>query len=554
MTTDRDVPAHDRPPLTELRRGITVEEVLDIACLRGARVLAGGEGLHRIVERLNVMEVPDILPWVKPREFLLTTAYPLREAPPGDLTALVQELDDRGLSGLGIKLGRYINEVPSQMLAEAEGLAFPLVQLPDDVAFDDILNQVLANILNRESANLARSQELHRTLIALVLAGGDLPELAREVAGLLGSPTVILDLEGTVLASSGHPDIPELLKTAGVVRSNGLTLTSGPCALESPEGAPRYAHAPVLAGGRWNASIVAFEADRQLRDDDMVALEIAATVTALAITKARAVSAVESKFQAEFLHDLFNRRVTDPEEADARATQFGWKLDRALTVIVGEFQDPYPGRADESRLGGLSRSLASLLHRSDRHAAVVTLSKEVVAITGVDVPLADIDAHRQMIRKILHELTAIERRTRIGVSRPVAGAMKVAEGYWQARKALDVGETLMIENGLVHFDDLGAFRVLSLIRDEAEVDAFVREVLGDLVEPHQRSEEMLETLEELFDHNLNVAETARAMHYHYNTMRYRIERLQEALGPFTTDANLRFSLQLALRLQRMCFA
>src|SRR5438046_4953528 len=61
--------------------GLPVREVLGLPTLAGARVLAGAGGLDRVVQRLNVMEVPDILPWVKPHELLLTTGYPLRHDP-----------------------------------------------------------------------------------------------------------------------------------------------------------------------------------------------------------------------------------------------------------------------------------------------------------------------------------------------------------------------------------------------------------------------------------------------------------------------------------------
>ena len=44
--------------------GLAVREVLAAPCLARARVLAGASGLDRVVSRLNIMEVPDILPWV----------------------------------------------------------------------------------------------------------------------------------------------------------------------------------------------------------------------------------------------------------------------------------------------------------------------------------------------------------------------------------------------------------------------------------------------------------------------------------------------------------
>src|SRR4051795_5022505 len=124
-------------PDTRLMRGLSVTEVLGTAVLKGSRVLAGAAGLDRPVQRLNVMEGPDSLEWVKPHELLLTTGYPLRASE--DLAKLAGDLDDRGVSALAVKFGRYLGELPAEMLREADRRGFPVIGLHDDVAFDDIL-------------------------------------------------------------------------------------------------------------------------------------------------------------------------------------------------------------------------------------------------------------------------------------------------------------------------------------------------------------------------------------------------------------------------------
>jgi purine catabolism regulator len=41
------------------------------------------------------------------------------------------------------------------------------------------------------------------------------------------------------------------------------------------------------------------------------------------------------------------------------------------------------------------------------------------------------------------------------------------------------------------------------------------------------------------------------LHCHYNTIRHRVRRLEDLLGPFTTDSDVRLSLNLALRLRQL---
>ncbi len=99
-----------------------------------------------------------------------------------------------------------MDELPEEMVEQADRLGFPLILLPNDVGFDDILNQVLTDILNRQAAVLARAEEAHRALVQVVLAGGGLDEVTAEVAPLLDVAVAAVDGGGRVLAAAGPPD------------------------------------------------------------------------------------------------------------------------------------------------------------------------------------------------------------------------------------------------------------------------------------------------------------------------------------------------------------
>lgn len=113
-------------PLT-LREAMALVEPL-----KKARIVAGERGLDRIIQAVNVMEVPDILEWVHPDEQLVTTMYPLREDAAA-IDALVPRLVERGLAGLAVTPSGYMPGFPDSMIDAANALGFPLIELSGKV-------------------------------------------------------------------------------------------------------------------------------------------------------------------------------------------------------------------------------------------------------------------------------------------------------------------------------------------------------------------------------------------------------------------------------------
>jgi purine catabolism regulator len=548
-----------------LTYGLSVGEVLGVSTLADARLIGGASGMNRrIVQRLNVMEVPDILAWVKPHELLLTTGYPLRNTPQS-LDRLVADLDERGLAALAIKLGRYLDGLPHEMVEQADRLGFPLILLPNDVGFDDILNQVLTDILNRQAAVLARTEEVHRALVQIVLGGGGVQEVVDEVAGLLEAMVVAVDGDGRTLAAAGPEDelaarVDESGRVTSFPEGGAAARLSGGAFFDA---AGTHAVVPVVAGGFDHGRIIAFSTDGTLRESDIGILERVATVAALVITKQQAVAAVESKYRADFLRDVLAGRAGDGDRVVAHCIGFGWDFDRPIAVVVAELDHPEAPRpeprADDPRGRGderlaqdrLAAAWATAVRRRDRGAAVAAFSHEVVAVVGVPQD-GDLSALVKDATSAFSDHVGARGTFSTGVSRTVTTPAELPDAYDQAVKAVKVGRQLHGLGAVAHFDQLGVYRLLSLVPDTHELRAFVHETLGELSgDGDPEAVDLRRTLQVLLETNLNVAETARRLHFHYNTLRYRIGKLERLLGPFTEDAHLRLNLTLALHVLRM---
>ena len=186
-------------------RSMTVATMLALPAFAGAEVIAGRSGLDRVVRRANVMEVPDIVPWVRDEGLLLTTGYPLREAT-GGLAALVAALDERGVSALAVKLHRYLERLPEPMLAEADRRGLPVVLVPDEVGFDEVLTELYTSVVSERASLLERSEEVQQQLVDIVLTGGGVDDVTASVSTLFGGLAMVTTADGRVISDVGAPE------------------------------------------------------------------------------------------------------------------------------------------------------------------------------------------------------------------------------------------------------------------------------------------------------------------------------------------------------------
>jgi PucR family transcriptional regulator, purine catabolism regulatory protein len=512
----------------------SVQDVLASPSLAGARVLAGAAGLERSVERLNVMEVPDILPWTTPRELLLTTGYPLRDRV-ATLAELIMALDDAGLSGLAVKRGRYLDALPDDVLACADVRGFPLIELPEDLRFDDVLHEVLTGMLEEQYRQVARSEQLHRTFLDLVVAGRGLPDIAAGLSQLIDLPTAIVDLSGKVLAACG-------LERVGLTPNDRLSLPPGG---RGPlhGTALHVVSTRVAAGGRQQGWVVAVAETPP--DVDLVALQHAATVTALSVAQAGELRAVEDKYRTDLMHDLLTG-ADDDQETVRRARGFGWDLERDLIVLVARLDAP----ASEGA-GPIDHAVRSSVQQRDPRAAIVGFSREIVIVTT---PFVGASGRDEAIAFATGLTVTAARRlgtpVSVGLARPVPGVAGIPAAYEQARQALVLGQRISGPGAVTHFDELGIDRILAQVPTE-ELRSFAIEVLGPLAGDDAGSADLRRTLRALLGAGGNVAEASRRLQFHYNTLRYRIEKLRTALGSFTEDPRIRLDVEVALRVMEM---
>jgi purine catabolism regulator len=415
-----------------------------------------------------------------------------------------------------------------------------------------------------QTERLKRIDTLHATLVQQVLEGASIDEIAREVTRMLDVGVVVTSTDGRERGASITPELRARLVDAELVDPSGRFRVER---LRTSDGAPGVAPfadgevrlVKVAAAGSDLVRLICVSAARPLEEEDVQALERAATVVALLVTQQRAVAAVENKYRGDFLRDVFLGRAGDDSFVVDHARGLGWDLSGPMVVVSAELDPPGPDEEVSSRArrewqDRFSAAWRLVCESGDRAIPTVDFSTEVVALVPAPQHDSDTEADRLVRAEVAGLVADVQgdrgggrRPFSVGVSRPVSGLAGLPAAYNQARRATAVGRRITGGGSTAWFDDLGLHRLIALVPDEVELHQFAEDVLGELASDSTEAADLRTTLQVLLDTNLNVAEAARLQFFHYNTMRYRVGKLERLLGPFTRDPHLRLNIAVALQ-------
>ncbi|WP_205739828.1 GAF domain-containing protein [Georgenia sp. SYP-B2076] len=386
------------------------------------------------------------------------------------------------------------------------------------VALDDL--RVAGEELRARTTSVERAADAHDRLAALVLRGGDVDDVARELREVLGGEVVMVDPAGAVLASTCPPGPApaaeeQLLRRVG---DAARTLAvDGRCA------------APVVAGADLLGALVLRRED-PLDEADRRILERAAVVTALLLLFRRGVAEAEGRLRGELLQDVLADAGRDARGLHERARLVGADLDAAHAVVVAEIA------GDRTRTAEAAAFLAS------RHHGLSTVlgGRLVLVLPGL--------APRAAARAVSEEVGyAAGRPLTAGVAGPASGTAAIAVAHAEAGRCLDTLLALGRTGEVARAEDLGFVGLM--LGERRDVGAYVRSVVGPVLDyDTRRGTALAETLRTYFAHGGNLGRTGGALHVHANTVTQRLERVTRLLGEGWTTPERQLEVQLALRL------
>nr|BFD80732.1 GAF domain-containing protein [Streptomyces sp. Xyl84] len=397
-----------------------------------------------------------------------------------------------------------------------------------------------ANAVIREhSAAMQRAEESHDRLTDLVLRGGDVPDVAAAVAGLLEGEVTVHDSAGWPLTATVRDGGPG--GGGAEAGSQGSDAHTAAALVAAAEESRATAHA-VLRDGRWVCAVLAgqellgslvLHGRPDLDGPDRRLFERSGVVTALLLLLRRSVAETENRVRGDLMTDLLNAPDRDPVGLVDRGRRLGVELNRPHLLVVAE-----AGAAVRERLAGaaLQYVFGSGSVSTEHAGAVVMLLPH------------DGDGPGEAARAAAGQLTQLTGApVTVAGAGPAAGPRAIADAYAEAARCLRALRVLARDGTGACAAELGFLGVL--LGKDHDVEGFVHATLGPLLAyDAQRGTQLVRTLHAYFGCGGSLTRAKEELHVHVNTVVQRLDRIQALLGPGWNSPERALELQLALRL------
>jgi sugar diacid utilization regulator len=382
-------------------------------------------------------------------------------------------------------------------------------------------------------AELERQRTTHETLTAVAAAGAGAAGIAAVLHEITAMPVAVEDQFGNSLAWAGA-DRPQPYPRPSRRRHAALVADAG----RTP--------GPLRTGDRWVATarrgdevlglVALIDPGRDADRHQLFALEHAAVVLTIELAHQRDLAEAELRLRGDLVADLVTGCHT--EGAHSRAAALGHDLSGPHQVLVVR----WPGACHEQ---DAVRAVEQAARRCDVDTLVALRSPVVVVVAAR--PASWGRQHRwHELYRALEEILQ-NRSWWVGVGGVSRTPAELSRSYEESLHALAVRQRSQAP-GLASFDDLGVLRFLFAGDDNRDVEQFVRDWLGVLIDyDRAKGTELVTTLAQYYDSAGNYDVTAAALHIHRSTLRYRIKRIRELSGHELGAVDSRLNLQIATR-------
>lgn len=185
--------------------GVTLQELLRVKAFSNkVRLVNLTSDLHKVVTHVTIMEAPDFYEWTSGGELVLTTWYAFSVHPElaeASFRKLCQQI-----SAIGIKINRYIKEIPPNIIKIADEYHIPVFEIFYEVKFRELVTTINSQIQYVYTNVLIEIEEFYDKIMQQSLESDDIGSIVKLLSKEIGKTIICFDGDMKILSIVNNND------------------------------------------------------------------------------------------------------------------------------------------------------------------------------------------------------------------------------------------------------------------------------------------------------------------------------------------------------------
>ena len=266
----------------------------------------------------------------------------------------------------------------------------------------------------------------------------------------------------------------------------------------------------------------------------------------------------EAKQRADLLNALADGEIANREVAIQRGKALGLDLEARYALFAISIDD-YAGKSyaelqkDQRGMQEVLRQVTQICS-AEQDKIVWTRYDGFAVLCPLPESCADVKGHALMRAKsgkerVTRHMPGV--RLTVGVSSSYTDIFDIRRCYREAKEAANVGRRVWGGDDVYHYADLGICQLLTQFQDAKQLQEFVDQSIGRLIQ-HDKAKKagLVTTLEEILSAP-TLKEAAERSFIHHKTILQRKTRIEEILGVSIDNVETRLTLATAMKILRL---
>ncbi len=536
---------------------INIENIMKVWPLSLGEIVAGKNGTNRIVKSVSVLEVPQETKWFKGGELQISAFYTISDNSNAQIEVL-NNLNKSNCSGLILcHFGHWLKSISPQFIEAANNLNFPVITVPENIAYIDIITPVMDIILEKKNIEHEFALDITNKMTSLLLDNNNIDNIIYSLSKNIKKPVLFFDISNKCVTTAhnklANKFIDEIAQFVNDNTNNFINedykivvsnITKIPIILF-----------PTIINKKYYGTIAILSSNK-LNEFDIITINASKYALGIAVKKSLGMDELEKKIKKDFFIDIISNNYENIDDILDRANTINidlFNISRIISIKI-ENHNSFEENKGNTIYYEKLKEIFKFINARFSNSIIFTMIHQNNIVLFLN---KIIDKNNDTkIKKLVMNVTELVKYEfdipiTIGISNYCNSINNISIGYDESIEALKYNNIFINKVNYTFYNEINLFSLLFNNVNSNEAYSIIDNLFKPITDyDNLYNTDLKLTLKTLIYMDYNTLSVANKMFLHRNTVQQRKNKISELLNFNIDEYPYKQILELAIILEK----